>query len=49
MMSPAMRWTTFVMFVAVLLTAAYLVWTNNSAVPSLSPHPPVLSIIARDR
>ena len=25
MMSPVLRWTTFVMFVAVLLTAAYLV------------------------
>ena len=36
MMSPVLRWTTFVMFVAVLLTAAYLVWTNNSEFRSLS-------------
>ena len=36
MMSPVLRWTTFVMFVAVLLTASYLVWTNNSEFRSLS-------------
>src|SRR6186997_3355098 len=36
MRSPVLRWTTFVMFVAVLLTATYLVWTNNSDFRSLS-------------
>ena len=36
MTSPVLRWTTFVLFVAVLLTAAYLVWTNNSAFNSLN-------------
>ena len=36
MTSPVLRWTTFVMFVAVLLTAAYLAWTNNSDFRSLS-------------
>jgi hypothetical protein len=30
MTSPVLRWTTFVLFVAVLLTASYLVWSNNS-------------------
>ena len=36
MTSPGLRWTTFVMFVAVLLIATYLVWTNNSEFRSLS-------------
>jgi hypothetical protein len=36
MTSPVLRWTTFVLFVAVLLTATYLAWTNNSEFRALS-------------
>ena len=36
MTSPVLRWTTFVMFIAVLLTATYLAWTNNSEFRALS-------------
>jgi hypothetical protein len=36
MTSPVLRWTTFVLFVAVLVTATYLAWTNNSEFHALS-------------
>ena len=36
MTNPVLRWTTFVMFVAVLLTATYLAWTNDSDFRALS-------------
>ncbi len=47
MKSLALRWTTFGLFVAVLIAAAYLLWRHRRPLHALPSHPLTILIVDR--